>query len=147
MRGQMQGSGIKEYPNCFGCGQENPKGLGLKLRLEGDTLVTEFVPRPEHEGWPGIVSGGIILALLYEVLENQPYYAGDTPMMKCIETRLLCPAHVGESIRATAWEDSRTEREVCVSAAITNSELKVIAEASATLVILNDDQKERLGIN
>ena len=97
----MQGSGIKEYPNCFGCGQENPKGLGLKLRLEGDTLVTEFVPRPEHEGWPGIVSGGIILALLYEVLENQPYYAGDTPMMKCIETRLLCPAHVGESIRAT----------------------------------------------
>ena len=142
----MQGSGIKEYPNCYGCGQENQKGLKLQLRLDGDMLVTEFVPSVEHEGWPGIVSGGIILALLYEVLENQPYYTGGTPMMKCVETRLRCPAYVGENIHAKAWEDSRTEREVCISALLTKDDSKVIAEAKATLVILNEAQKDRLGI-
>ncbi len=143
----MQGSGIKEYPNCFGCGQENQKGLGLRLRFERNKLVTDFIPKPEHEGWPGIVSGGIILALLYEVLENQPYHAGGAPMMKNIETRLRRPAHVGENIHAKAWEMSRTDREVRVGAALLNSDSKVIAEATATLVILNDAQKERLGIN
>ena len=48
------------YSNCFGCGEDNPIGLCLKYRFEGDALVTDFTPGSEHEGWPGIVNGGII---------------------------------------------------------------------------------------
>ena len=60
----------RKYPNCFGCGESNPIGLRLKYRREGDRLRTEFMPGDDHQGWPGIVHGGIIASLLYEVMEN-----------------------------------------------------------------------------
>ena len=67
---------VREHPNCFGCGDLNPIGLGLDIRLEDGFLVTEFTPKEEHQGWPDIVHSGITTALLYEVLKNFPYHQG-----------------------------------------------------------------------
>mgnify|MGYP000173868246 CR=1 FL=1 len=78
----MTDAEVKKYPNCLGCGSSNPIGLRLKHRLEGDHLVTEFVPREDHQGWPDITHGGIIATLLYEVLENLPYHLGVVTMIK-----------------------------------------------------------------
>ena len=72
----------KQYPNCFGCGADNPIGLRLQYRREGDAVVTEFTPGDEHEGWPDIVHGGIITTLLYEVMENFAYQNGTIAMMR-----------------------------------------------------------------
>lgn len=137
---------VRDYPYCFGCGDSNPKGLGLKLRLDGETLKTEFVPQEEHQGWPGIVYGGIILSLLYEVLENFHYYKGQSPMMKSVETRFCKPANIGEKIIAKSWADERDGREVHVEANLTDESGGVIAEGKAVLVILNQEQRKRLGI-
>ena len=67
---ESAGSRVRNYPNCFGCGEDNPSGLRLDLKLEGDQLTTEFIPEKRHEGWPGMVHGGVIAAVLYEVMEN-----------------------------------------------------------------------------
>lgn len=48
---------------CFGCGPANDKGLRIRSFAEGDTLVCDWQPRPEHEAWDGVVNGGIIGAL------------------------------------------------------------------------------------
>ena len=45
-----------------------------------------------HQGWPGIVHGGIISSLLYEVMENWPYMNGTVTMMRSMDTRLRKPA-------------------------------------------------------
>jgi acyl-coenzyme A thioesterase PaaI-like protein len=49
---------------CFGCGPANDKGLRIKSRVDGDSLVAEWTPEPHHEAFPGMLNGGIIGALL-----------------------------------------------------------------------------------
>lgn len=50
--------------HCFGCGPANEKGLRIKSRAEGDTLVAHWTPEPQHEAFPGVLCGGIIGTLL-----------------------------------------------------------------------------------
>lgn len=49
---------------CFGCGPRNERGLRIKSRVEGDTVVAEWMPEEHHEAFPGMLNGGIIGALL-----------------------------------------------------------------------------------
>ncbi len=50
---------------CFGCGADNPDGLQLKSWWDGDALVAEWAPHPEHAAGPRhILNGGIIATLL-----------------------------------------------------------------------------------
>jgi len=58
--------GIDGY-QCFGCDPENAVGLALEFRREGDVVTTEWRPRPELEGYPGVVHGGIQATLADEI--------------------------------------------------------------------------------
>ena len=134
----------QKYPNCFGCGADNPIGLRLQYRWQDDALTTEFTPGDEHEGFSGIVHGGIITTLLYEVMENFSYLRGDIAMMRDMQTRFRSPAKIGERITARAWLDDRTARETTVTATLTQS--KLIAQGTAQLVILSPERTKQLGI-
>jgi len=57
---------------CFGCGPNHPYGLRLAFRREAapdgvDEVVTQFTPRPEQIGWPGIFHTSLHFGVLYEV--------------------------------------------------------------------------------
>ena len=49
---------------CFGCGPANDKGLQIDSYEIENGLVTEFLPKKEHEAFPGVLNGGIIGTLL-----------------------------------------------------------------------------------
>lgn len=49
---------------CFGCGPANPDGLRIQSFVAGDRVVAEWRPQPQHEAFPGVLSGGIIGTLL-----------------------------------------------------------------------------------
>ena len=142
----MADTQVKEYPNCFGCGASNPIGLHLRYRTDDQYLKTEFIPRDEHQGWPGIVHGGIITSLLYEVMENFPYYEGMVVMMKNMETRFRRPANIGEKIIAKSWLVERSGRNINISATLTTERDELIAEGKAVLVELNQGSLEKLGL-
>ena len=137
---------IKEYPHCFGCGQSNPIGLGLSLKMEDGHLTTEFVPQEGHQGWPGIVHGGVIASLLYEVLENLAYYQGVLTMTRSMETRYRRPAPAGKRIVARSWLVDRGDRDMNVSATLTGEGGEVLAEGNAVLVVMSQRHRERLGL-
>src|SRR5882724_7449351 len=52
------------HNHCFGCGQENDKGLQLKSYEQGEEVVAIWNALPHHEAFPGILNGGIIGTLL-----------------------------------------------------------------------------------
>ena len=49
---------------CFGCGPENSLGLGIKSYVDGDVVRASFTPQKHHQGFEGMLNGGIIGALL-----------------------------------------------------------------------------------
>ena len=63
---------MDKQPNsrmCFVCGIENPIGLKLKFYTDDEgRCITRFRPRPEHQGFPGQLHGGIISTLLDETM-------------------------------------------------------------------------------
>ena len=63
---------MKKQPNsrmCFVCGIENPIGLKLKFYTDDEgRCIARFRPKPEHQGYPGHLHGGIISTLLDEVM-------------------------------------------------------------------------------
>ena len=67
-----------DYQRCFVCGQRNPYGLQLVFRLENNSIVAEFQPREEHQGFPGVIHGGIVAAVLDEAL-NRTSLLGKNP--------------------------------------------------------------------
>lgn len=54
---------------CFVCGVENPIGLKLFFYTDDEgRCIARFRPRPEHQGYPGYLHGGIISTLLDETM-------------------------------------------------------------------------------
>ncbi len=64
----MELNDITDYQRCFVCGQHNPFGLHLIFRIEDNAIVSDFQPREEHQGFPGVIHGGIVAAVLDEAL-------------------------------------------------------------------------------
>jgi hypothetical protein len=59
---------VEKQPNsriCFACGIDNPIGLHLAFYTDDEgRCIARFQPKPEHQGYPGHLPGGIISALL-----------------------------------------------------------------------------------
>lgn len=62
---------MKELPHthsCFVCGESNPLGMKLRFHTDGREVHARFVPRPEHNGFKGVVHGGLIATVLDEIM-------------------------------------------------------------------------------
>ncbi len=66
---------LEDNDYCFICGRENPIGLKLSfdLDLTHQAVRTVFRPGREHQGWTGRLHGGIVAAILDEVMVNAAY--------------------------------------------------------------------------
>jgi uncharacterized protein (TIGR00369 family) len=53
---------------CFACGTANPIGLKLQFYRSGDAVCSDITLGKYHEGWENMAHGGIITALLDEVM-------------------------------------------------------------------------------
>jgi acyl-coenzyme A thioesterase PaaI-like protein len=49
---------------CYGCGPANEKGLRIRSFPADGEVVAEWMPRPEHEAFPGALNGGVIGTVL-----------------------------------------------------------------------------------
>src|SRR5262245_20343168 len=62
---------------CFVCGYENSVSLGVAFeRDEAGGSRAVYVPRREHEGWPGILHGGALFAVLDDAAGWAARYSG-----------------------------------------------------------------------
>lgn len=53
--------------NCICCGPENPVGLHLEFREDGEDVLTKWTPTQNYQGWIDTLHGGIQSMLLDEV--------------------------------------------------------------------------------
>ena len=66
--GRPEGRFVVEPHHCFACGELNDHGLRLDLHAGLDGCWTELTLDPAFQGWEGIAHGGILCAILDEVM-------------------------------------------------------------------------------
>ena len=77
-------------------------------------------------------------------MENFAYQNGTIAMMRSMHTSFRRPAKTGKRITATARLEESADREMSVTATLTQD--KLIAEGSAKLIALTQERIESLGI-
>ncbi len=103
------------YPTCFGCGPECERGLHVVVRLDGAEVVTTHVFEAHHSGAPGIAHGGIVSALVDDVLGYLLHVVREPGVTRRLEVDYLTPVLIGTPYDVRARIDRRDGRKVFVS--------------------------------
>lgn len=123
--------------HCFVCGVENPAGLALTFyEQEPATVVAEYTV-PEHfQGYPGIAHGGIVAAMLDEILGRTAMVGDQTHFMMTgrLTIRYRKPVPVAQRLRLVGRLTKRRERAAAAVAELWLPDGSLAAEAEATLV-------------
>jgi acyl-coenzyme A thioesterase PaaI-like protein len=116
---------------CFGCGKNNPCGLKLKFKQDGKTAKAEFTPNKFHQGWEGIIHGGILTAILDEAMGYAAFYEGIRCVTGTMQLRLRRPALIGEPLIVTALVTRNARRFIETEAKLTMMDGTLVAECTA----------------
>ena len=132
----------KGYSHCFGCGKDNPIGLKLDFRQDGKIVRAEFTPTELHQGWSGIVHGGIIACLLDEAMGYATRFAGMNCVTAGIQVRLRRTALIGEPLIITSSITENKRRLVKTEASISLKDGTIVAEATATQFVIKSKPRK-----
>ena len=121
---------------CFVCGKLNPIGLKVEFDVDTDNLkiLGTFEPRREHEGYQGIMHGGLVATLLDEAMVKLVWEAGIPAVSASLDIKLLKPVRVGERIAIRGQIDSLEGRLILASAEIEDSKGTLLARAKGKCV-------------
>ncbi len=134
----MELNDTTDYQRCFVCGQRNPFGLHLVFRLDNNTVVADFQPREEHQGFPGVIHGGIVAALLDEALGRTPVLGNNRAwtMTGRLEVRYRRYVPYGPLLRVRASLDTERHRMQQASGVLTLADDERVVLAEATGIFL-----------
>lgn len=124
--------------SCFICGRENP--FGLKARWVSDRRANEVrtqVVIPEHfNGYPGVVHGGIITAILDEAMARSVLVEGgfdDLLVTAKLEVVFRRPTPTDTPVTAVARLVRRAGTRAIAEAELRLADGTVTARAEATM--------------
>jgi acyl-coenzyme A thioesterase PaaI-like protein len=121
-----------EYQRNFVHGLRNASGLLLQYHLAGDRVVTTWVAGEDHVGFPGFVHGGLIAAVLDDVMGRCSVLHRRWVVTGRMETRYREVAPLGAALRVEGWTTRLTRRVMQAQAEMSLEDGRVVAEASGT---------------
>jgi uncharacterized protein (TIGR00369 family) len=126
---------VKESDKCFACGPKNPIGLKLKFSWDGQEVKAKFTPGEYHQGWAGLVHGGIMSCLLDEAMSYAALYSGVNSLTARMQTRFKRPLPIDEPLTVTGSVTKKTRRLVETKAELKLADDTLVAESTATMYI------------
>jgi acyl-coenzyme A thioesterase PaaI-like protein len=144
----MELNDTTDYQRCFVCGQHNPYGLHLVFRLENNSIVADFQPREEHQGFPGIIHGGIVASVLDEALGRTSILAErpEWTMTGRLEIRYRRYVPYGQLLRVRAFLGMQRRKMLQATGVLTlaDDENTILAEAQGAFLALPDDKVDAM---
>jgi uncharacterized protein (TIGR00369 family) len=126
---------------CFLCGVQNPIGLKLTFYDDEDNRVqARFTPGEEHQGYPGVMHGGITCALLDETIGRTLVRQDIWAMTVDLQVRFLKPVPVGQPLTVIGEIVRLRSRTMEGKGEIRLADGSVAASAQARYIRLTDEQ-------
>lgn len=126
-----------EYDHmCFGCGKKNPLGLHLEFKKDGEKVHTVFIPEEEHQGYPGVMHGGLISTIMDEVMARSINVLGYHGVTARLEIRFREAVPIGQAIAFESVITNTRKSIVDLEAKAILLNGTVAAEATARFMIL-----------
>jgi acyl-coenzyme A thioesterase PaaI-like protein len=128
---------------CFACGKNNPVGMKLEFKWDGDTARAEFFPSQFYQGWKGYLHGGIILCLLDEAMGWASSHSGNDCVTARVEARLRQMARLDEPLVITGTVLRSNRRLVETGATVVLHDGTIIAEGTGTMFVVRRQKREK----
>lgn len=138
---------------CFICGLENPIGLHLHIyEVEPGVIETTYIA-PEHfQGYPGVVHGGIVAALIDEISaraqmgsdSNDPRFMFTAKL----EVKYRQNVPIGKLLKIVGKAGKTKSKSAEAWAGIYDAETnELLAEGNTLLINIPDDQLDKSKLN
>ena len=123
--------------SCFVCGLENPRGLKLEFytlspgEVEARTTISD-----EYQGYPGVVHGGVIAAMLDEATGRSMMDSSPSGFMVTsqLSIRYRKPVPVGQVLKVVGHAGNRRGRVSQATGEIVGLDGSILAQAEAVMV-------------
>lgn len=132
--------------NCFVCGLRNPAGLRLAFYETGPEEVTAtFRPSANFEGFPGLLHGGIVSAMLDEAGARVMMIGDPNHFMMTakLDIKYRRPTPTGQTLKVVGRLLKRRGRLATTRSELQLADGTVTAEAELTLVDLPQELAAR----
>jgi len=129
---------------CFGCGDLNPKGLALSFRIEDGVAVADFDPEPHHQGYPGVMHGGLVATILDEAMGWAVYGQGIWAMTARMQVRFRRSVPLAQRLRVSARVTNRRQRLVEVRAELRDGSGSLLAEGEGAFLRVSPEKGKEL---
>ena len=133
---------LRDNERCYVCGKKNPSGLAVdfEINAEARSIRAKFTPSDIHQGYEGIVHGGILSALLDEAMAKLAFSLGIPAVTAEITVKFKSPAAPGEELSISGNLKHETHRLIETEASIQKGPV-VIAEAKGKLLRISTEYK------
>jgi uncharacterized protein (TIGR00369 family) len=116
---------------CFACGKDNPIGLKLEFKELDDKYVAEFTPKPEYQGYIGVLHGGIISTLLDEAMASYLFHKGILAFTAEMNVKFKKPVPTDGKLKIEGWISQQKGRIIEMAAHVLLVDGVVAAQATA----------------
>ena len=137
---------LADSSNCFVCGRDNPCSLKIAFYLEeSGEVVSHFQLSDHYEGYPGIMHGGVIAAILDEICGRAVTSQEDEFMVTSkLELRYRKPVPINQDLVAKARRISRKGRVGIAHGEILDSQGTLLAEAEGVYVQIPEEKVKEM---
>jgi acyl-coenzyme A thioesterase PaaI-like protein len=120
---------------CVICGPRRRGGLRVRFRRRGNAVVTSFTPGPAHQGYEGLMSGGL-LAAIFDCLHYRLAVVSGVILAVTarIEVDYRAPVPLGRPVRFEARLIARRGRVFDSRATARLADGTVVADSRAVYV-------------
>lgn len=126
---------LQDNHYCFVCGRDNP--LGFRLRFEHPQkglLKASVTFKPEHQGYAGIVHGGLVSTVLDEMMVNLAWMEKTPAVTAELTVRLHRPVPTGRPVRFEGRLERDAGRVLYMKSSARDEQDRLLAEASASCI-------------
>ena len=135
---------MQKQPNssmCFVCGRDNPIGLQMKFFTDaGNCVHADYQPQDQHQGYPGVMHGGLVTAMLDELIGRTAIANALWCMTAKLEVRFKKPVPIGAPLKLKGAITKNTGKLIEGRGEIRLEDGSLAALAVGTFLKIPDDQ-------